>query len=254
MIISSYALGCTHTYIYIRGEMMREYVVLAEGRRRGLRSAATSARTSLGTGFELRPHRAPRRRRVHLRRGDRAAQLARGQARPAAAQAAVPGGQGPVRQADDRQQRRDADERAAHHRQGRRSGSPSSASARSGGTRIVCVSGHVNKPGVLRAADGHHVPRDDRRGLRRRARSGTQGQGGHPRRRRRCRRSTPASSTCRASSTRSDRRAHQAGRGHARACKFDLGGGRTLRTMAGSGGVVVMDDDDRHRRGAARAS
>ena len=37
-----------------------------------------------------------------------AAQLARGQARLAAPQAAVPGGQGPLRQADDRQQRRDA--------------------------------------------------------------------------------------------------------------------------------------------------
>src|SRR5438045_3887247 len=28
MIISSWALGCKHAYIYIRGEMMREYVVL----------------------------------------------------------------------------------------------------------------------------------------------------------------------------------------------------------------------------------
>ncbi len=28
MIISSYALKCHHAYIYIRGEMMREYVAL----------------------------------------------------------------------------------------------------------------------------------------------------------------------------------------------------------------------------------
>ena len=47
--------------------------------------------------------RAPRRRRLHLRRGDGAARVARGQARPAADEAAVPGrSQGLVRLADRR--------------------------------------------------------------------------------------------------------------------------------------------------------
>ena len=98
-LISSYALGCTHVYIYIRGEMIREHRGPAARRRRGLRARATSARRTTGGArrLEARPHRASRRRRVHLRRRDRAAQLARGQARLAAAQAAVPGGQGRVR-------------------------------------------------------------------------------------------------------------------------------------------------------------
>ena len=38
---------------------------------------------------------------------------------------------------------------------------------KSGGTRIVCVSGHVNEARRVRAADGHHVPRAHLRRLRR---------------------------------------------------------------------------------------
>ena len=71
-------------------------------------------------GLRLR-HRAPaRRRRVHLRRGDGALRIDRGQAGRAAQQAAVPGRGRPVRQADRRQQRRDAGQRAAHRARGRR--------------------------------------------------------------------------------------------------------------------------------------
>ena len=60
-------------------------------------------------GHRLRPrHRgARRRRRLHLRRGDGAARLARGRPRPAAAQAAVPRGRRPLRLPDRREQRRD---------------------------------------------------------------------------------------------------------------------------------------------------
>ncbi len=83
------------------------------------RSTRRTPGATSGTGIagqRLRPrHRvAPRGRRVHLRRGDRAAQLARGSARPAAAAAAVPGRGGPVRVAHRDQQRRDADERPRH--------------------------------------------------------------------------------------------------------------------------------------------
>ena len=67
-----------------------------------------------------RPRRAPRRRRLHLRRGDRAARLARGQARQPAPEAAVPGHPGPLPGPDADQQRRDADERPDDHRDGRR--------------------------------------------------------------------------------------------------------------------------------------
>ena len=63
----------------------------------------------LGSGDRGRARRPPRRRRLHLRRGDRAARLARGQARQPAPEAAVPGDPGPLRRADADQQRRDAD-------------------------------------------------------------------------------------------------------------------------------------------------
>ena len=66
-----------------------------------------------------RPRGPPRRRRLHLRRGDRAARLARGQARQPAPEAAVPGRPGPVPRSDADQQRRDADERPDHPADGR---------------------------------------------------------------------------------------------------------------------------------------
>ena len=50
---------------------------------------------------------------------------------------------------------------------------------RSGGTRIVCVSGHVNKPGVYELPMGITFTRDHLRRLRRHL-EGAQGQGGDP--------------------------------------------------------------------------
>ncbi len=89
--------------------------------RRASRNAIVRARAAglLGAGhprlgLRLRHRAAPRRRRLHLRRGDRAVRIDRGQARRAAQQAAVPGRGRAVRQADRRQQRRDAGQRAAH--------------------------------------------------------------------------------------------------------------------------------------------
>ena len=58
-----------------------------------------------------RPRRPPRRRRLHLRRGDRPAGLAGGQARQPAPQAPVPRQPGALPGPDAHQQRRDADER-----------------------------------------------------------------------------------------------------------------------------------------------
>ena len=81
------------------------------GARRGAaarlpRRTTSSARASRSTS------RSARARRLHLRRGDGDLQLDRGLPRRAAQQAAVPGRRRPVRQADRRQQRRDARERA----------------------------------------------------------------------------------------------------------------------------------------------
>ena len=111
IVIASYAAGANRSFIYIRGEYVLQADILdaalAEARdgrlhRRGhprLRALALAGR-------------APRRRRLHLRRGDRPARLAGRQARQPAAEAAVPGQPGPLPGADADQQRRDARDRA----------------------------------------------------------------------------------------------------------------------------------------------
>ena len=82
--------------------------------RRARRGARRSARRRLHRRAHPRlralavARRAPRRRRVHLRRGDGAAGLARRQARQPAPEAAVPGQPGPLPGTDADQQRRDA--------------------------------------------------------------------------------------------------------------------------------------------------
>ena len=102
-LIAAHAIQSRHVFIYIRGEYSREYEVLA--------AALEEARG----GRAARRRRADdpsRRRRVHLRRGDGAARVARGQARAAAVEAAVPRDPGSLRVADADQQRRDDHERA----------------------------------------------------------------------------------------------------------------------------------------------
>ena len=84
----------------------------------------------LRLGLRLRHPRAPRRRRLRGRRGIGAARVARRQARAAAPAPAVPGGGRPLRLPDGHQQRRDARQRAVHHPERRRPGSPSSAPRR----------------------------------------------------------------------------------------------------------------------------
>ena len=75
----------------------------------------------LGTGFDVRDLRPSRRRRLHLRRGNRPDRIARRQARLSAHQAALfPRRPRPLHVPDDREQRRDALPREAHHRDGRR--------------------------------------------------------------------------------------------------------------------------------------
>ena len=102
----------------------------------------------LGSDFSRRHRPALGRRRLHRRRGDGAHREPRGQPGHAAAQAAVlPGGQGPVPAADDRQQRRDAVEPPVDHQQRAARRSPRSAPRPSTGTRMFAVSGHVKQPG-----------------------------------------------------------------------------------------------------------
>ena len=119
MTIAAYATAREQGYLYVRGEYPEaEAARHPRHRRRPRRRSPRSGHPRLG--LRLR-HRAPtRRRRLHLRRGDGAVRVDRGQARRAAQQAAVPGRDRPVRQADGRQQRRDAGQHPAHRARRRR--------------------------------------------------------------------------------------------------------------------------------------
>ena len=107
IVIASYAAGANRSFIYIRGEYELQAdmldAALAEAREAGY-----IGEDILGSGHSLSLVRAPRRRRLHLRRGDRPAGLAGGQARQPAPEAAVPGQPGPLPGPDADQQRRDA--------------------------------------------------------------------------------------------------------------------------------------------------
>ena len=98
IVIAAYAGGISRAFIYIRGEYQLQADIL---------EAAIAEAASAGLRRREHPrHRhhdlagaAPRRRRLHLRRGDRPARLAGGQARQPAPEAAVPGDRGPLRTA-----------------------------------------------------------------------------------------------------------------------------------------------------------
>ena len=108
-------------------------------------------------GLRLQPRAAPahQRRPLHLRRGDRPAQRAGGQARQSPRQAALSAGRRPLGQAHGRQQRGDPLQRAAHRRP-RRGVVPGAEPRRDdGGTKIYGVSGRVQAARALGAADGH---------------------------------------------------------------------------------------------------
>ena len=149
-------------YLYIRGEYPlaaeRLQHAIAQARARGLLGDDV-----MGVGAALRHRDPPRRRRLHLRRGDGAVQLDRGQARRAAQQAAVPGRVGPVRQADGRQQRRDAGQRARHRARGRRGVRQRSAREQSTGHAAVLPVGLRRAARPLRGAVRRHAARAARR-------------------------------------------------------------------------------------------
>ena len=124
---------------------------------RGLRALRGSARRSARRRLPRRQHprlelqlpaaRVPRLRRLHLRRRNRAARIARRQEGPAALQAAVPGELRPVRQADHDQQHRDLRGGAVDHPQRRRRPTSRSASRTTAAPRSSRSSGDVEQPG-----------------------------------------------------------------------------------------------------------
>ena len=102
-LLASFAMGAHTAYIYVRGEFIRE--------RERLQAAIDQAYEAklIGKdnihGWPIRPLRHPRRRRLYLRRGNRAAGEPRRQEGPAAAETAIPGQCRPVRLPDHGEQR-----------------------------------------------------------------------------------------------------------------------------------------------------
>ena len=156
MAIAGYAMGCTRglqlhsrrnlgAYEHFE-EALKEAYAAGYARQEHPRHAASTS-TSI---------RAPRLRRLHLRRGDGAAGVAGRQEGPAALQAAVPGELRPVRQAHHDQQHRDLRRGAVDHAQRRRwfleLGKPNN-----GGTKIFSVTGDVEQARQLRGQLGHAV-------------------------------------------------------------------------------------------------
>ena len=213
MVIAAYAAGINRAFIYIRGEYAEQADILD--------AAVAEAEARPGpTSDGPAARRPPRRGRVHLRRGDRAARLARGQARQPAPQAAVPGQPGPLPGPDAHQQRRDARDRPAHHRDGRRGVRED---------RHRDLDGHEARLGVRQRAAAGQLR--DRARHRRRGRSSTTSPAGRPR----AARSSSGSPAARAR----------------RSCtKDDLDLAYDFDTMAkagsmlGSGAIIVVDDSN----------
>ena len=99
------------------------------------RSTGILGPSVMDTQFSLRDRGPAGRRRVRVRRGDRADRVDRGGPRDAAAPPAVPGRVGPAGPPDADQQRRDLRQRRADHPQRRARGSPASAPRRARGPR-----------------------------------------------------------------------------------------------------------------------
>jgi NADH-quinone oxidoreductase subunit F len=238
MVISAHALKAVHNYIYIRGEMMREYAVLqkavGEAYARGY-----LGKNILGTGIEvqLTVHRGAG---AYIC-GEETALLnslegQRGQPRLKPPFPAVKGLFGNPTIVNNVETLMNVpaiiDKGGAWFN--------ALGMGRSGGTRIVCVSGHVNKPGVFELPMGitfNQIINDVCGGVWKGRKVKAVIPGGV---------SMPPLDAgeldvpCEFDALQTDERIKpvmvRPGQ------PFDLGGGRQLRTMAGSGGIVVMDD------------
>jgi NADH-quinone oxidoreductase subunit F len=238
MVISAYALKAKDNYIYIRGEMMREYRVLvdavADAYQRGY-----LGKNILGSGFEC--HITVHRGAGAYICGEETSLLnslegLRGWPRlkpPFPAIKGLFGNPTIVNNVEtlmnvpfivDKGGKAFAD----------------MGTGRSGGTRIVCVSGHVNKPGVYELPMGitFRAMIDDVCGgvwKGRKVKAVIPGGTSMP----------PLDADeldvpCEFDALMTDERIKPVMLRPGE--PFDMGGGRQLRTMAGSGGVVVMDD------------
>ena len=173
-------MGANVGYIYVRGEFIRERERLQAAVDQAYEAKLIGKNNVHGWDFDL--YRSPWRRRLYLRRRNRAAGKPRGQEGPAAAEAAVPGQCRPLWLPDDGQQCR---VRSRSSPDILRRGAPWFAGIgrpNNTGTKLFCISGHVEQAVQCRRGDGHPVARADRDAWRRRARRLGQSAGGHPRR------------------------------------------------------------------------
>src|SRR3954463_3158727 len=238
MVISAHALRAVHNYIYIRGEMMREYAVLqqavAEAYARGY-----LGKNILGSGVEvqLTVHRGAgayicgEEPALPTPLGGR-----RGQPRlkpPFPAVKGLFGNPTIVNNVETLMNVPPILEKGGK-------GFADLGMGRSGGPRIVCVSGHVTKPGVFELPIGitfneliNEVCGGVWKG--RKVKAVIPGGVSMP----------PLDETeldvpIEFDALQTDERIKPVQ--YLPGKQFDLGGGKALRTMAGSGGVVVMDD------------
>jgi NADH-quinone oxidoreductase subunit F len=238
MVISAYALGAVHNYIYIRGEMMREVVVLERAVREAYQRGYLG-QDVLGSGFrcEITVHRGAG---AYIC-GEETALLnslegKRGWPRLKPPFPAVKGLFGEPTIVNNVETLMnvpfiisDGGARFAELGVGR-----------SGGTRIVCVSGHVNRPGVyeLPMTISFRQLIDEVCGgmwKGRQVKGVIPGGSSMP----------PLDADeldvpVEFDALMTDQRIKPVEAGPGKL--FDMGGGKQLRTMAGSGGIVVFDD------------
>jgi NADH-quinone oxidoreductase subunit F len=238
MIIAAHALKARHNYIYIRGEMMREYAVL-QGAVKEAYSRGYLGENILGTGITC--HLTVHRGAGAYICGEETALLnslegLRGQPRLKPPFPAVKGLFGNPTIVNNVETLMNVpfivDKGGAWFND--------LGVGRSGGTRIVCVSGHVNKPGVFELPMGitfNQIINDVCGGVwkGRKAKAVIPGGVSMP----------PLDAdeldvACEFDALQTDERIKPVMVRPDQ--QFDLGGGRVLRTMAGSGGIVVMDD------------
>jgi len=238
MAIAARALGAVHNFIYIRGEMMREYAVLQkavdEAYQRGY-----LGKNILGTSQEV--HITVHRGAGAYICGEETALLnslegLRGQPRlkpPFPAVKGLFGNPTIVNNVETLMNVPFIIDKGGPWFNGLGIG-------RSGGTRIVCVSGHVEKPGVFELPMGitfNQIINEVCGGVwkGRKVKAVIPGGVSMP----------PLDESeldvpCEFDALQTDERIKPVQ--YVPGKQFDLGGGKPLRTMAGSGGIVVMDD------------
>ncbi len=152
-LIAAFAIQSHTAFIYIRGEMVFGTDAVGARRRRSL-SGGLDRQKYFRNGLRSGPDRAPRRRRLYLRRRNRVAVVLGRRARLAESETAVSGDPRPIRLPDGGEQRRNAGGVAVDSR-ARRGGLQRLGTEKSKGTKLFSVSGHIARPGVYEVEMGY---------------------------------------------------------------------------------------------------